>query len=64
VVGPIPFEDGPALVLVLAVEPARPDDPATRRAVAERLFADWLARQREAAAIEWNWGNAGRTRGR
>ncbi|MGI5240494.1 TIGR04500 family putative peptide maturation system protein [Dactylosporangium sp. CA-139066] len=32
--------------------------PATREAVSRRLFADWLAEQRAAARIEWNWGPA------
>lgn len=55
VVGPVPVDGVLAVVRVLAVEPAA-GDAATRDALSRRIFADWLARRRAAASVEWNWG--------
>jgi flavin-dependent dehydrogenase len=40
--------------------PARLDEP-TRSAIKKILFEQWLAERREAASVEWYWGNAART---
>ncbi len=45
---------------VLAIIPARLDD-RTRAAIKHILFNDWLAKRRQAARIEWCWGNASKT---
>lgn len=60
VVEPLRVTDGYALVRVLALTPARLDEP-TRAAIKERIFDQWLAERRRAASIEWFWGNAERT---
>jgi len=59
-VGPLRTEEGYAIVRVLSVTPARLDEP-TRSAIKKILFEQWLAERREAATIEWYWGNAART---
>jgi putative peptide maturation system protein len=59
--GPLPAGNGYAVVRVLAVAPAEAGE-RTRRAVERVLFERWLANRRDAATIEWNWGNADLTR--
>jgi putative peptide maturation system protein len=59
--GPLSAGDDFAVVRVLAVTPARADE-RTRHAVERVLFERWLADRRNAATIEWNWGNADLTR--
>ena len=59
-VGPVPVETGHALMRVLAIVPARLDD-RTRTTIKKILFEDWLAERRQAARIEWCWGNASKT---
>jgi putative peptide maturation system protein len=60
IVGPLRAGEAYAVVQVLALDPARLDAP-TRRAVQEILFVEWLAERRQAAAIEWCWGNVRET---
>jgi hypothetical protein len=36
-------------------------DGRTRTAIKEILFREWLDERRQAAAIEWCWGNVGKT---
>jgi putative peptide maturation system protein len=50
-IGPVPVENGHALMRVLAIVPARLDG---------RTQA-WLTERREATRIEWCWGNASKT---
>jgi parvulin-like peptidyl-prolyl isomerase len=57
VVGPLYSGEGYEIVRVLHIEPACLDVP-TCEAVKEKLFAEWLAVQRQEAAIEWFWGTA------
>jgi putative peptide maturation system protein len=57
VVGPIRTTAGYALIRVLSFTRACLDEP-TRCAIQEILFAEWLADRRQAATIEWYWGNA------
>ncbi|HKQ78120.1 MAG TPA: TIGR04500 family putative peptide maturation system protein [Blastocatellia bacterium] len=59
VVGPARVEDGYAIAHVLSSTPARLDD-ATRAAIKEILFEEWLSERRQAARIEWHWGNSER----
>jgi putative peptide maturation system protein len=59
-VGPVPVETGQVLLRVLAIVPARLDD-RTHIAIKKILFEDWLAECRQAAQIEWCWGNASKT---
>jgi putative peptide maturation system protein len=58
-VGPVPFESGHALVRVMAIFPAQLNERA-EGAIKDILFNEWLAEQRQAAHIEWCWGNASR----
>ncbi|HEX3758509.1 MAG TPA: hypothetical protein VHW23_07365, partial [Kofleriaceae bacterium] len=44
---------GDRVVRVIARRPCRALDDATRRAVRDRLFADWLTRRRAEARVEW-----------
>ncbi|MFC7447099.1 TIGR04500 family putative peptide maturation system protein [Rhodococcus daqingensis] len=60
VLGPVPDESGWQVVQVLAHNRAASDGQADR-AVAEAVFAQWLAERREAARIEWFWGDADKT---
>jgi len=46
---------GPYVAVVRGVAPARWDD-ATREAVEQALFEDWLRARRARAHVEWNWG--------
>ena len=59
-VGPVPVESGHILVHVLEMVPARLDD-RMRAVIKDILFKDWLAERRQAARIEWCWGNASKT---
>jgi hypothetical protein len=59
-VGPAPVETGYALMCVLAITPSQLDD-RTRSIIKEILFKDWLAEKRQAARIDWCWGNASKT---
>jgi len=44
---------GDLVVRVIARQPCRALDDTTRRAVRDRLFADWLAHRRAEARVEW-----------
>ena len=59
-VGPVPVDAGFELIRVLAIQSANLED-RTRTAIKEILFANWLAECRQAARIEWSWGNASKT---
>jgi parvulin-like peptidyl-prolyl isomerase len=59
-VGPVPVENGHALLRVHEIVPARLDD-RTRTAIKKILFDEWLAERRQASKIEWCWGNAIKT---
>lgn len=59
---PIRTDESYAVLQVLAVMPARLEAPE-RRAIEAILFREWLEERREAATIEWFWGNAQRTSG-
>lgn len=48
---------GPYVTLVRSIAPATWE--GARAAIEDRLFAAWLAEQRQKATVEWNWG-AGR----
>jgi putative peptide maturation system protein len=61
-IGPVAVENGCVLVRVLEIIPAQLDG-RTRAAIADILFENWLAELREAADIEWFWGNVGTTNG-
>ncbi|SEL88461.1 TIGR04500 family putative peptide maturation system protein [Rhodococcus maanshanensis] len=60
VLGPVSDEPGWRVVQVLARTRAASDAQADR-AVAEAVFAQWLAERHEAARIEWFWGDAAKT---
>jgi putative peptide maturation system protein len=60
VLSPVRTEEGYAIVRVLSFAPARLDEQ-TVAAIKKSLFEEWLGEQRQAARIEWYWGNAGRT---
>ncbi|MCY0991327.1 TIGR04500 family putative peptide maturation system protein [Nannocystis sp. ILAH1] len=55
VLDPLDTSAGYEVLVVRALEPAT-FDPATRRAVRDRLFEAWLAERRAAAKIQWIWG--------
>jgi putative peptide maturation system protein len=57
VVGPLRSGEGYGIVRVLHIERARLDE-ATREAIKEILFAEWLAGRRREATVEWFWGKA------
>jgi parvulin-like peptidyl-prolyl isomerase len=59
-VGPVEGDAGYALMRVLSVQPADLDD-RTRATIKKILFENWLAERRQAARIEWCWGNASNT---
>jgi putative peptide maturation system protein len=59
-IGPVPAEAGYALFRVLAIVPARLNG-RTREVIKNILFDEWLAERRQAARIEWCWGNASKT---
>ena len=52
---PIHLDNGYVIVRVLSQTPARLDS-ATRAAIKELVFEDWLEERRRAARIEWYWG--------
>jgi putative peptide maturation system protein len=60
-VGPVLVETGYALFRVQSIVPGQLDD-RTRAAIKKILFEDWLADRRQAAQIEWCWGNITKTR--
>jgi putative peptide maturation system protein len=57
--GPFHMEEHYAIVRVLSISRARLDE-RTRTAIKKILFEEWLAERRQAATIEWYWGNADR----
>jgi putative peptide maturation system protein len=59
-VGPVAGPTGPTLMRVLSIVPGQLDE-ATRAAIKDILFKEWLAERRQAARIEWCWGNASDT---
>jgi parvulin-like peptidyl-prolyl isomerase len=60
VLEPMRTDKGYAVVRVLSFAPARLDEQ-TLSTIKKILFEEWLAEQRQAARLEWYWGNAGRT---
>ena len=60
VIGPVRMGEGFNLVRVLALEKPRLDE-ATREAIKKILFDNWLEERRQAANVEWLWGNAQQT---
>ena len=59
-VGPVRVEGGYALIRVQSIARARLDD-RTCATIKGILFNDWLEQRRQAANIEWCWGNASKT---
>jgi putative peptide maturation system protein len=59
-IGPVPSEHGYTLFRVFSINPARLDE-GVRSAIKNILFEEWLAERRQAAQIEWCWGNASKT---
>jgi hypothetical protein len=57
---PIRTGEGNAILRVLSCVPACLDE-RTRSAITKILFEEWLAEHRQAAMIEWYWGNASQT---
>lgn len=57
VLEPLETKAGYELRQVLGLEPAV-FDAATRAAIAERLFQEWLDERRAAADVEWLWGHS------
>jgi putative peptide maturation system protein len=62
VLGPVTSTRGAALLQVLALRPACLDE-RTRQSIVHLLFEEWLADLRQAARIEWYWGNADQVTG-
>jgi putative peptide maturation system protein len=60
VVGPVVADDGFSIARVLDLTPACLDGP-TRLVIERRLLDGWLEERRQAAQIEWFWGNAAQT---
>lgn len=58
VVGPFDADGAFDLVRIIRHETADLADVATRNAVRDAVFDEWLASQRRAANIEWFWGPA------
>jgi putative peptide maturation system protein len=56
VLGPVPTEKGYSIIRLLSQSAARLDKP-TREAIEQILFEEWLEDRRQAARIEWFWGN-------
>lgn len=54
-IGPVLVDGTSRIYRVLALHPATLDR-ATRERIEQKLFDEWLARQRRSARIEWNWG--------
>jgi len=54
---PVETKAGYELRKVLGIE-AAVLDAATRAAIGERLFQEWLAERRAAADVEWLWGHS------
>jgi putative peptide maturation system protein len=59
-VGPVQGDNGYALMRVQSVQRADLDD-RTRASIKKVLFENWLTERRQAAQIEWCWGNASNT---
>jgi putative peptide maturation system protein len=59
-IGPIQMGEGFSLVRLLAAEKPRLD-AAVREAIKKILFDNWLEERRQAANVEWLWGNARQT---
>lgn len=55
VLGPVAHEGQWLFAEVLSAEPARLN-AATRQAIKERLFGEWLGAQQRQAKVEWYWG--------
>lgn len=60
VLEPVRTEEGYTLVRVLSLTSACLDEQI-RSTIKKILFDEWLAERRQAARIEWYWGNAART---
>ena len=60
VLEPVRTEEGYALIQVLSLVPASLNE-RTCSAIKMLLFDQWLAERRQAARIEWYWGNVGQT---
>jgi parvulin-like peptidyl-prolyl isomerase len=59
-IGPLETPDGWALLRVLSVENAELTFVVCT-AVKNRIFSEWLRKQRRAAKKEWFWGEAHKT---
>jgi putative peptide maturation system protein len=59
-IGPVRVETGHALMRVLEIIPAQLDG-RTSTSIKDILLREWLAERRQAARIEWCWGNASKT---
>jgi putative peptide maturation system protein len=60
ILGPVREENGYVILRVLSMVRATLDD-ATRDAIKNILFEEWLEKRRRTASIEWLWGNASNT---
>lgn len=60
VIGPVHTGGGYTIIRILSFAPARLDE-AMRTTIKTILFEEWLVERRQAATIEWYWGNASRT---
>jgi putative peptide maturation system protein len=61
--GPIKRTTGYSLMQVLSIVPGQLNEQL-RSAIKDILFKEWLAERRQAARIEWCWGNASDTSNR
>jgi putative peptide maturation system protein len=62
-IGPVARTTGYSLIQVLSIVPGQLDEHR-RSVIKDILFKDWLAERRQAARIEWCWGNASATSNR
>jgi len=62
-IGPVARRGGYSLIQVLSIVPGQLDEHL-RSVIKDILFKDWLAERRQAARIEWCWGNASATSNR
>jgi putative peptide maturation system protein len=62
-IGPVTRTTNCSLIQVLSIVPGQLNDHL-RSVIKDILFKDWLAERRQAARIEWCWGNASDTSNR
>jgi len=60
ILGPIREEGGYAIIRVFSLTAANLDEP-TRNIIKKILFEEWLEQRRQAATIDWMWGNLNKT---